>query len=139
MGCWSFLLPALCLLIIGTSSTDTNVTESGCEPLVSGLAVMTVKIAKMETEIEEKNEELMKKDKENQQLLDKLAILENHSISGEWGSWTEWSSCNTTFGEGVRERRRQCDNPAPACGGAICPGEEGGESEILIKISFSTS
>ena len=92
MGCWSFLLPALCFLIIGTASTDTNVTESGCEPLVSGLAVMTVKIAKMETEIEEKNEELMKKDKENQQLLDKLAILENHSISGEWSSWTEWST-----------------------------------------------
>ena len=80
MGCWSFLLPALCLLIIGTTSTDTN-TDSGCEPLVSALAVMTVKIAKMETEIEEKNEELMKKDRENQQLLDKLAILENHSIS----------------------------------------------------------
>ena len=82
MGCWSFLLPALCLLIIGTASTDTSVAEPGCEPLVSALTVMTVKIAKMETEIEEKNEELMKKDKENRQLRDKLAILENHSISG---------------------------------------------------------
>ena len=74
MGCWSFLLPALCLLIIGTTSTDTN-TDSGCEPLVSALAVMTVKIAKMETEIQEKegiiekkNAELLKKDNENELL-----------------------------------------------------------------------
>ena len=122
------LLFTLCYLVIGTASTD-----SGCEELNNALNVLALTVARMETEIQEKegiiekkNEELMKKDNDNKLLRDKLALLETHSTSGEWSSWSAWSSCNRTCGGGVRERRRECNDPVPACGGSICPGEEGG-------------
>ena len=135
------LLFTLCYLVIGTASTDSDVTDSGCEELKNALTVLAIKVARMETEMQEKNEvietkneELKKKDNDNKILQDKLATLETHSISGDWSSWSEWSSCNGTCGGGVRERRRQCDNPAPACGGNTCPGEEGGQSDEILCI-----
>ena len=92
---------------------------------------MATDIKDKEEIIEKKNEELEKKENENKFLQQKLATLESHSISGGWSSWSSWSSCNRTCGGGVRERRRECNEPAPACGGSSCQGEEGGgEDEI---------
>jgi len=40
-------------------------------------------------------------------------------VDGIWGDWDEWSTCSSAC---QRERTRQCDSPAPACGGADCAG-----------------
>ena len=45
------------------------------------------------------------------------------AINGGWGSWSSFSSCSKTSREGTRTRTRQCNNPAPANGGAQCSGE----------------
>uniref|UniRef100_G1TD60 Complement C8 alpha chain n=1 Tax=Oryctolagus cuniculus TaxID=9986 RepID=G1TD60_RABIT len=37
---------------------------------------------------------------------------------GHWSCWGSWSPCTA----GTRERRRECNNPAPQNGGAPCPG-----------------
>ncbi|XP_040834587.1 complement component C8 alpha chain [Ochotona curzoniae] len=37
---------------------------------------------------------------------------------GRWSCWSAWSVCTA----GTRERRRECNNPAPQNGGASCPG-----------------
>ena len=43
-------------------------------------------------------------------------------VDGSWGSWTAWSSCSVTCGDGARTRSRECDNPAPQNGGQECVG-----------------
>ena len=57
--------------------------------------------------------------------------LEPFKIAGDWSSWGDWSTCNSSCGGGVRERRRWCDNPTPSCGGQECVGNEGGESDEI--------
>ena len=32
-------------------------------------------------------------------------------ITGKWGSWTRWSSCNADCGGGTKKRRRECNRP----------------------------
>ncbi|CAC5378585.1 HMCN [Mytilus coruscus] len=41
-----------------------------------------------------------------------------------WSSWDSWGACNGTCGTGQQSRRRYCNNPAPANGGAYCQGED---------------
>ncbi|XP_026272666.1 semaphorin-5A [Frankliniella occidentalis] len=41
---------------------------------------------------------------------------------GGWGAWTSWGECSSPCGSGFRVRRRVCDNPIPAHGGAECQG-----------------
>ncbi|CAC5378594.1 ADAMTS5 [Mytilus coruscus] len=44
--------------------------------------------------------------------------------NGGWSSWGSWGACTVTCGNGQRSRRRFCNNPMPASGGASCQGEE---------------
>jgi len=46
------------------------------------------------------------------------------AIDGTWGEWGEWSGCSVDCGNGVRTRRRLCDNPPAANGGDECPGTD---------------
>lgn len=41
---------------------------------------------------------------------------------GGWGAWGAWADCTAQCGGGFRVRRRVCDSPLPAHGGAECQG-----------------
>ncbi|KAM6217052.1 complement component C8 alpha chain [Rhynchocyon petersi] len=45
---------------------------------------------------------------------------EGAKANGRWSCWSSWSTCSG----GSRERRRECNNPAPKNGGATCPGKK---------------
>ncbi|CAC5422946.1 Thrombospondin-1,Adhesion G protein-coupled receptor B1,Mucin-like protein,Hemicentin-1,Adhesion G protein-coupled receptor B3,Thrombospondin-2 [Mytilus coruscus] len=46
----------------------------------------------------------------------------NCEIDGQWGTWQEWETCNTTCGNGFKQRIRKCDSPSPYFGGSECMG-----------------
>lgn len=47
----------------------------------------------------------------------------NCAIPGGWSSWSDWSECEPSCGgEGIRVRRRLCNNPPPSNGGLECQG-----------------
>lgn len=46
-------------------------------------------------------------------------FLAGAKADGRWSCWSSWSECRG----GSRERRRQCNNPAPQNGGAPCLGK----------------
>lgn len=50
-------------------------------------------------------------------------------IDGNWGSWTSYSACPVTCGNGDRVRTRQCNNPAQSGKGLNCVGPA---SEVLV-------
>lgn len=50
-------------------------------------------------------------------------------IDGNWGSWTSYSACPVTCGNGDRVRTRQCNNPAQSGKGLDCVGPA---SEVLV-------
>eukprot|EP00731_Ephydatia_muelleri_P026831 Em0018g931a len=43
-------------------------------------------------------------------------------VNGGFASWSGWSNCSVTCGNGTQNRTRSCSNPAPACGGDNCTG-----------------
>lgn len=45
-------------------------------------------------------------------------------VDGGWSLWSEWSSPSASCGTEVVVRNRECNNPVPSGGGAICGGTE---------------
>ncbi|CAF4491519.1 unnamed protein product [Rotaria socialis] len=43
-------------------------------------------------------------------------------VDGEYTPWSQWSTCTTACGSGVRKRHRTCTAPAPSCNGKLCNG-----------------
>jgi len=41
-------------------------------------------------------------------------------VNGGYTSWSAWSACSRTCGDGERVRQRSCQNPPPSNGGADC-------------------
>ena len=58
-------------------------------------------------------------------------------VNGGWGEWAEWSSCSQTCGGGAKIRERECDNPAPAYGGAQCASDGYSEMDSCNKSACS--
>ena len=46
-----------------------------------------------------------------------------HLVDGGLTSWTPFSTCSKSCGEGTQERLRTCTNPAPKHGGKDCSGQ----------------
>ncbi|XP_052064156.1 netrin receptor UNC5A-like [Mytilus californianus] len=44
------------------------------------------------------------------------------AVDGGWSTWKTWDACTATCGTGQHRRRRYCNNPRPANGGASCQG-----------------
>ena len=47
-------------------------------------------------------------------------------VAGGWSEWV-WGPCSVSCGGGVQSGTRSCDNPAPSCNGAMCPGDNQSE------------
>ena len=43
-------------------------------------------------------------------------------MNGGFSSWSHWSHCSEKCGQGMKHRRRYCNNPKPANGGQTCKG-----------------
>lgn len=43
-------------------------------------------------------------------------------IDGGWGPWSPYGPCSLTCGGGIQYSERECNNPKPANGGALCRG-----------------
>ncbi|CAH1242272.1 HMCN1 [Branchiostoma lanceolatum] len=47
------------------------------------------------------------------------------SVNGGWTEWTQWTTCTAPCDQmGTSERTRTCTDPAPACGGNPCTGDD---------------
>jgi len=46
--------------------------------------------------------------------------VESCPVNGGYTEWSEFSECTVTCGGGVRERTRECSNPAPENNGIDC-------------------
>ena len=44
------------------------------------------------------------------------------SVNGAWSVWSPWSQCTVSCGGGIRQRARDCSNPATLYGGLECDG-----------------
>ncbi|VDH92906.1 Hypothetical predicted protein [Mytilus galloprovincialis] len=43
-------------------------------------------------------------------------------VNGNWGSWSDFTSCSVSCGGGTQARIRSCDDPVPESGGIYCMG-----------------
>ena len=48
----------------------------------------------------------------------------NFNLDGDWTSWSTFTSCSTSCGEGLQTRFRSCSEPPPLYGGSDCTGED---------------
>ncbi|XP_076315975.1 hemicentin-1-like [Tachypleus tridentatus] len=63
----------------------------------------------------------------------RMCELKPCPVDGTWGNWKEWGGCSATCGEGVRIRKRLCENPSPLYGGKDCVGSDTEEETCLVK------
>ena len=52
---------------------------------------------------------------------------------GHWSTWSNWSRCSDSCGNGTMTRTRQCDNPPPLAGGLNCPGSANESSPCKLQ------
>lgn len=52
----------------------------------------------------------------------KLCKIKQCAVDGGYSPWSDWTSCSEKCGQGMKRRRRYCNNPKPANGGQKCSG-----------------
>ena len=52
---------------------------------------------------------------------------------GNWSPWGPLGQCSTTCGDGIREKYRTCDNPAPRPEGSNCQGQPSDSQPCNLK------
>ncbi|XP_071153887.1 uncharacterized protein [Mytilus edulis] len=60
-------------------------------------------------------------------------FTQNCGVDGCWGSWSEWSGCSATCGQGHMTKWRECNNPMPEYGGHDCDGDTVETADCNIK------
>ena len=53
-------------------------------------------------------------------------------VSGGWTSWSVWSGCSVSCGQGQITRLRSCTNPSPVHGGQNCVGDASQQSNCRL-------
>ena len=122
----------------GNENIVTNELTERLERLETENQDKDALIQDLTNERDELNFELSLMKAELQRLEAEMLRLEPFKIAGDWSSWGDWSTCSSSCGGGVRERRRMCNNPTPSCGGLECVGNEEGESDEIQKTQFDT-
>ena len=51
-------------------------------------------------------------------------------VNGNYTSWTSWTECSVSCGNGTKTRQRDCANPSPKYGGKDCT-TLGASEEVL--------
>jgi len=63
------------------------------------------------------------------------SIIKDEIISdGNWTTWSNWTSCSVTCGNGTQSRMRQCANPTPSNGGTTCIGDDAQQQTCSLPI-----
>ena len=63
-----------------------------------------------------------------------LYIFIVHTVNGHWNTWSNWSACSTSCGQGSKTRTRACSNPKPMNGGRSCTGSSLSTNTCLMKV-----
>ncbi|KAF6026437.1 HMCN1 [Bugula neritina] len=53
-------------------------------------------------------------------------------VDGAWGNWSHWAKKSSYGYSKVQIRTRQCNNPAPSCGGKTCVGASSQTRKIHV-------
>ena len=64
------------------------------------------------------------------QVLAWIMLILSIPAHGNWGPWGYWSLCSSECGEGIQERKRECDNPPPTADGRKCNDLDSKEQRV---------
>ena len=57
-------------------------------------------------------------------------------VDGKWSTWSMFSSCSKSCGEGRKQRIRLCNSPSPLYGGKSCEGDKVDVRSCIVRMCF---
>jgi hypothetical protein len=64
---------------------------------------------------------------------EKECVISVCPVDGRWSEWSDWSACSKTCGQGLKSRKRFCNNPAPKFNGKLCDGDNLEYEQCKVK------